>query len=670
MAEDHYRGFTRPPGTGPKRKSSPKATGPVEARKAKKGSGAKSREPSTPRRGSRAGAGGSAGEDLSGSPGHGEGAKISPDSGEGPSGNPGGGEESRHTPTTPVQEGTPFTEVEDHQDNPDPPPSPAKGKTSGDGRDGDSESGSKGSGSGEESVASRDKSPPKSPKGSGKKKKKGKRKRDPSTSSDSSSSSGSSSCSTSSSEYERRKKKKKKKKSKRSHKRRRSSDDPDGDFKTVLLNFFLKQQSATTQSPPVLPSRKRKVEKRRSAPSATVSVPPAQAEEDDGDVYLTVNAPEDYGFSGSEGGDANASSVGDARGTDSVVAGFGVDRDEFDDTWTQPDLAKFKKVLDDLHEYLPELDRRKDESPRVQSLATMPSDTVREENIQAFPQSPFIRTAFDRVHAAMWNVDDPSKEDLSSPLRTPTGSKEGRDFLKDKVQYYKRAAYSHRRDPFSPDAPTVSEPMRAYSTVQSKKQKVEVGQLEKVESLCRRALLAMSATDMLVGATRRIHAIAKPTDDDLAARDRLSESLVKAIKHTGTFLSNAIASSMLARRRAFVDAVPERYAPSLARSWLVLQPLLPEKQGANSLFGDVVPKLEKFARESTQREIGNVVQVSQRMIFDRTTSTAAKPPARQAGQSGGKSRNRNRKRRGKGGAKAGAGKKGGKAPPAAPGQRS
>ena len=55
----------------------------------------------------------------------------------------------------------------------------------------------------------------------------------------------------------------------------------------------------------------------------------------------------------------------------------------------------------------------------------------------------------------------------------------------------------------------------------------------------------------------------------------MCKSLVGATAHANTFLSNGIAQSMLARRKANLNKCPPVLVPEAAKEWLMLQPILP-----------------------------------------------------------------------------------------------
>ncbi len=89
----------------------------------------------------------------------------------------------------------------------------------------------------------------------------------------------------------------------------------------------------------------------------------------------------------------------------------------------------------------------------------------------------------------------------------------------------------------------------------------------------------------MIGAVRSYSEKGELTDEDIESRDRLINSMHTAIRHTGSFLANAICTSTLTRRKVYLDSCEESKVP------------YPKSKSSRSLFGDSLKTLQKFAEE-------------------------------------------------------------------------
>ena len=238
---------------------------------------------------------------------------------------------------------------------------------------------------------------------------------------------------------------------------------------------------------------------------------------------------------------------------------------------------------------------RYDETPQVRTCSEMSSDQLNLKHpIPTFPQTNLIPSAFERIETVLMNRQ-PGK--LATPYDIPPGAKSTNNFWTRKIGKYKKRNYSHPNDRLVPEVPVPGPMMDKYTAVNHSSVTIPVQVLVELEQQNRRALLALAAVDSLTGAVRRINDKDVISDQEAETRDAMCKSLVRATAHASTFLSNGIAQSMLARRKAYLSKCPQTLVPEAAKEWLMLQPFLPEKGGSSVLFGDTMTALEKFAKE-------------------------------------------------------------------------
>jgi hypothetical protein len=111
-------------------------------------------------------------------------------------------------------------------------------------------------------------------------------------------------------------------------------------------------------------------------------------------------------------------------------------------------------------------------------------------------------------------------------------------------------------------------------------------------------LAALNAADILIGSIRKMNDMEPLSEENKLVRDAICKSLVTSISHADDFQSAAIATSVVGRRKAYVEkAGPIAGIPQAAKDWIVCQPLLPERGEDSSLFGLILPALNKFVAE-------------------------------------------------------------------------
>jgi len=253
--------------------------------------------------------------------------------------------------------------------------------------------------------------------------------------------------------------------------------------------------------------------------------------------------------------------------------------------------SEFGLLIDNLHFVLgDDLPSRKFSSSSVRALSQL-EDVVEEKNPVSFPHSAIIPSTFDCLHQQMWGdaglkVDDPN----SLPSSLVAGKRLG----KRKIPKYRERFYSLKSDPLQPTAAEVGVSMESYSTVKESSIKIKAEEVRGIERQARKSLLAVNAMDVLLGAIRKVDSRQDPSEVELEAKRRFFASLVLAVKHAAEFSATAVALAMNARRKAFLEATPESLLPQAAKNWLLNQPFLPPSGDKHSLFGDVVPQLNKF----------------------------------------------------------------------------
>ena len=294
-----------------------------------------------------------------------------------------------------------------------------------------------------------------------------------------------------------------------------------------------------------------------------------------------------------------------------------------DNTWDDKAQTEFKTVLQGIHRTLPSLKIRYDQTPKLLTCAEMECDNLNTlKPITAFPESIMIPSAFQRIHTVLLGSD--KVVDLKAPEDVPPKAKSSNNFTTKRIPQYKKKNYSATTDRFLPEAPPPGPPLDRYTSVDYKSATVPLSTVLDIETQCRKALLAVSATDILTGCIRRLNAQEVLSDQDQETRDLMCRSLIRASSHAGIFLANATATSMMARRKAYLDLCPANKVPSEAKEWLMLQPFVPQEGAASTLFGNVQTQLQEFAE---RRRKLNTIPLPISLVKQ------ASLPYRQSGQS-------------------------------------
>lgn len=253
--------------------------------------------------------------------------------------------------------------------------------------------------------------------------------------------------------------------------------------------------------------------------------------------------------------------------------------------------SEFRVLMDNIHFTLgDDLPPRNVSLSRVKAISQL-DDLEEERKPTAFPHSSLIASTFDCLHQQMWGdanlkVDDPN----SLPHSLVGGKKLG----KRRIPKYREKFYSAKTDPLQPSPADVGVSMESYSTVKESMIKIKAEEVKGIERQARKSLLSINAIDVLLGAIRKIDSYENPSEIQLEAKSKFFSSLVLAVKHAAEFSATSVALSMNARRKAFLEATPESLLPPAAKNWLLNQPFLQPSGDKHSLFGDVVPQLNKF----------------------------------------------------------------------------
>jgi hypothetical protein len=323
------------------------------------------------------------------------------------------------------------------------------------------------------------------------------------------------------------------------------------------------------------------------------------------DDSLILHAPEySVGEWEDHGEEEEELAQGDEQDENASVAEessrLGEDQDVNDDKdLNAKSLAEFKKVLDAVHEYIPGLTRRFDNTGKIVTNSEMVGDRKKAKPIAAFPETTLIPQAFGRIHSILLGRHDPKTEiDLSRPGQLPSGAKSTADFNSKSIPMYKKSNYSYSTDRFTPEVAVTDSHFDDHTGVNPKTGSIPVKTVEDIEVQCRKALLAISAADLTLGTMRRMNKKDHLTEEELVQRDKVCASMVTALTHTTTFMSNAVANCELARRKLYLDKCSEDQVPRGAKEWLMLQPILAPNRTDKGLFGSTLEKLKTFTLEN------------------------------------------------------------------------
>ena len=258
--------------------------------------------------------------------------------------------------------------------------------------------------------------------------------------------------------------------------------------------------------------------------------------------------------------------------------------------------SEFSSVIANLHTLMGDdlSVRQVSSSCKVKSLSQLDTDssTDNARPPAVFPHSQIMLSSFDCIHETLWGtreakLDDP--DNLPSSLSFGTSR-----LLKRKVPNYNEKFYGLPTDQIRAKAPDAGSSFEVYAGTKETNVKVNSCEVRNMESLTRRCLLAINAIDVLIGGLRRLDSIPNLSETDNQAKNSMFNSLSLAVKHASEFASCSIASSMIIRRQGLLNSVPEALISPAAKKWLVNQPLIQKPGAAPSLFGEVVPTLQKY----------------------------------------------------------------------------
>ena len=258
--------------------------------------------------------------------------------------------------------------------------------------------------------------------------------------------------------------------------------------------------------------------------------------------------------------------------------------------------SEFLTVIENLHTVLgDDLPRRTFKKSNVKALSQFDTEdsTARKSSV-AFPHSGLMTSTFDCIHEQMWG--DKSMK-LDDPSTLPSSLQGAKKVGKRKIPHYREKFYSVLTDAVQPKPPEAGESLETYAGVKESTCMVKNIEVKDIEKQSRKALLALNAVDVLVAGIRRIDAAGDPSAADLQAKNSMFSSLVWAVKHATEFAATSVSLSMLARRRSFLDSAPTSLIPQAAKKWMLNQKIVQEEGVPPSLFGEVVPKLQKYTAQ-------------------------------------------------------------------------
>lgn len=285
------------------------------------------------------------------------------------------------------------------------------------------------------------------------------------------------------------------------------------------------------------------------------------------------------------------------------LAGEGIDLDDISIQHSQLNEeinprheSEFLSVIENLHTVLgDDLPRRTFKKSNVKALSQFDTeDTTARKCSVAFPHSGLMTSTFDCIQEQMWG--DKSIK-LDDPSTLPSSLQGAKKVGKRKIPHYREKFYSVPTDAVQPKPPEAGESLETYVGIKESTCMVRNNEVRDIERQSRKALLALNAVDVLVAGIRRIDAAGDPSAADLQAKNSMFSSLVWAVKHATEFAATSVSLSMLARRRSFLDLAPSSLVPQAAKKWMLNQKIVQEEGVPPSLFGEVVPKLQKYTAQ-------------------------------------------------------------------------
>ncbi len=145
-----------------------------------------------------------------------------------------------------------------------------------------------------------------------------------------------------------------------------------------------------------------------------------------------------------------------------------------DESWDPRHDSEFKKILNSLHEQLPDPELRFDQSTKIKMCSRRSGDTPEEKKwFPVFPMSDFIPSVLERVHEVLLDKEDIDfEEDLSHPYSLPSGAKSSQNFTDRKISKYRKKNYSFKDDQFIPEPLQDEEKFKAYTGVNLKNKQI------------------------------------------------------------------------------------------------------------------------------------------------------------------------------------------------------
>ena len=266
------------------------------------------------------------------------------------------------------------------------------------------------------------------------------------------------------------------------------------------------------------------------------------------------------------------------------------DTDEEEESETE---FTFDSIIESIYKLLPDLPSRKEQEPCINARALQSCNTTRKVTNTTFPISDLVDSGFNHVRGYLLGqtasaIPTPNELPGSANSKRKIGQMKG-------LQGYKEKFYSKKEDPFQTKPPIAGKTLEEFTGVKHNNLSVKIETLTNVETLVRKSLLATSAVDVILSSILELEKLAPLTQEQEALKSQLFQSLTKAMAHSAVFQVRAIASSMLERRRAFVEKCPSNKIPPSLHEWLLLQPFCSKPNAP--LFGDCQAELEKASRE-------------------------------------------------------------------------
>lgn len=221
---------------------------------------------------------------------------------------------------------------------------------------------------------------------------------------------------------------------------------------------------------------------------------------------------------------------------------------------------------------------------------------------KCFPHSGLIKSSFLHVMEGMTgapdtDMSDPSKlpDQLDSRVMTDKGVR------RLKVPSYHDNFYSTKNDVFSTAPPEVDTALDTHvfgkkATSWKTSHTITPKDLMSLEKSQRRTMCCISSMDVLVDALQTLIERENLPDETAEHIQDLFQSLSRSIAHASAHSAQGIAQSMIARRRAYLEAAGNKI-PKPIHEWLLCQPLVADGDKPSSLFGNVTGQVRDFKQQ-------------------------------------------------------------------------